>query len=116
MKYIKSIDLKALYIENSKKWVFEEGGIGICKSMLYKRYPFHHEKEIRLIYNTFLNTDTSILKYDIKPIDLIDNIVFDPRLNLSDFKNKKSLLKEVGYDKLIIRSNLYKLPIYNIIK
>lgn len=57
VNYLKSTELKSLYLNNSKKWVFEELGIGNAKSLLYKRYPFKHENEVRLIYNTFINAE-----------------------------------------------------------
>ncbi|EKT3967423.1 DUF2971 domain-containing protein [Flavobacterium psychrophilum] len=116
VKYLKSIDLKSLYLNNSKKWLFEEFGIGNAKSLLYKRYPFEHENEVRLIYNTFRNEEKQILKYPINPNLLIDKIVFDPRLEYSKFRNRKTEIKNLGFNKEIIKSNLYKMPIYNIIK
>lgn len=116
VKYIKSLDLQTLYADNAKSWIFEEKGVGICKSLLYKRYPFKHENEVRLIYNTFLNAEATILKYDFNPAELIENIVFDPRLEYSKFKNRKEQLKSLGFKKTIIKSNLYKVPIYNTIK
>jgi hypothetical protein len=116
VNYLKSTELKSLYLNNSKKWVFEELGIGNAKSLLYKRYPFKHENEVRLIYNTFINAEKKILKYTITPNDLIDNIVFDPRLKYSEFRKRKDFIKELGYNKTIIKSNLYKMPNYNIIK
>jgi hypothetical protein len=116
VKYLKSIDLKKLYHDNSKKWVLEENGIGNCKTLLYKRYPFKHENEVRLVYNTFENFNETLLKYEINPNEIIDNVVFDPRINYSDFKARKNIIKDLGYNKSIIKSNLYKLPIYNTIK
>ncbi len=116
VKYLKSIDLKSLYLNNSKKWLFEELGIGNAKSLIYKRFPFKHENEVRLIYNTFINAEKKILKYPIIPNNLIDNIVFDPRLKYSEFSKRKDYIKELGYNKTIIKSNLYKMPNYNIIK
>jgi hypothetical protein len=116
VKYIKSLDLHSLYDINAKNWVFEEGGLGICKTLLYKRYPFKHENEVRLIYNTFINAEKQILKYDFNPDILIDKIVFDPRLDYSIFKERKIRLKELGFKKTTIKSNLYKLPVYNVIK
>lgn len=116
VKYIKSLDLQSLYDTNAKNWVFEEGGLGICRTLLYKRYPFKHENEVRLIYNTFINAEKHILKYDFNPHILIDSIVFDPRLDYPLFKERKVRLKELGFKKTIIKSNLYKLPVYNVIK
>lgn len=116
VKYIKSIDLKLLFELNAKNWVLEEGGLGHTKSLLHKRYPFKHENEIRLIHNTFTNAEREILKYEISPNALIENIVFDPRIEYSKFKERKQILRELGFTKTIVKSNLYKLPNYNSIK
>ncbi|SCZ01169.1 hypothetical protein SAMN02927903_03356 [Flavobacterium caeni] len=114
--YLTSPKLKKLFLENAKDWIFEQGGLGQCKTLLYKRYPFKNENEVRLIYNTFTNFERLILKYEIDPDDLIDNIVFDPRIEYSDFKSKKIKLQELGFKKSIVKSNLYKSPDYNTIK
>ena len=116
VKYMKSKDLKSLYLNNSKKWFYEKFGTGNAKSLLYKRYPFKHENEVRLIYNTFINAEKQILKYPVNPNILIDNIVFDPRLKYQEFRKRKNRLKKLGFNKTIIKSNLYKMPTYNIIK
>ncbi|MET3114615.1 hypothetical protein AAKU52_002350 [Pedobacter sp. CG_S7] len=116
VKYVKSLELKTLYRNNAENWIFQERGLGICKSLLYKRYPFKHENEVRLIYNTFLNAEKPILKYDFDPLEVFENIVFDPRIEYSQFMSRKEQLKKLGFKKPIIKSNLYKLPIYNTIK
>jgi hypothetical protein len=115
VKYLTSPKLKKLFIENAKDWMFEQGGIGIGKTLLYKRYPFKDENEVRLIYNTYTNAEKSILKYDFNPHDLIENIVFDPRTAHAEFRMRKNKLKELGFKKSIVKSNLYKTPNYNII-
>lgn len=116
VKYLKSLDLKILFENNAKTWVFEEGGLGHTKTLLHKRYPFKHENEIRLIHNTFIDLESDILKYPIEPNNLIENIIFDPRIDYSIFKKRKQDLRELGFRKTIVKSNLYKLPIYNSIK
>lgn len=116
VKYITSQKLKKLFIDNAKNWMFEEGGIGLGKTLLYKRYPFKDENEVRLIYNTYTNAERSMLKYDFNPHDLVESIVFDPRIEYSEFKLNKSQLQELGFKKSIIKSNLYKSPNFNIIK
>ena len=116
VKYLKSPDLKLLFEQNAKNWVFEEGGLGHSKTLLHKRYPFKHENEIRLIHSTFINAERDILKYEIDPNNLIDNIVFDPHINYVKFKERKQNLRELGFKKTIIKSNLYKDPVYNSIK
>jgi hypothetical protein len=114
--YLTSPKLEKLFKENAKDWIFEQEGIGKSKTLLYKRYPFKNENEVRLIYNTFINAEKLILKYDFDPFQLIDDIVFDPRISYSEFKIKKLQLQNLGIKKNIVKSNLYKLPNYNIIK
>jgi hypothetical protein len=116
VKYLTSPKLEKLYRENAKEWIFEQGGLGKSKTLLYKRYPFKNENEVRLIYNTFTNAERLVLKYDFDPHFLVDNIVFDPRIDYSDFKSKKLSLQDLGIKKSIVKSNLYKSPNFNIIK
>jgi len=114
--YLTSSKLEKLFNENAKDWVFDQEGVGKSKTLLYKRYPFKNENEVRLIYNTFINADKLVLKYDFDPFHLVDNIVFDPRIDYSDFRTKKLELREIGFTKGIVKSNLYKSPNFNIVK
>lgn len=89
VKYLTSSKLEKLFQEKAKDWVFEQGGLGKSKTLLYKRYPFKSENEVRLIYNTFTNFQQQILKYDFDPYQLITDIVFDPNIDYLEFKSKK---------------------------
>jgi len=116
VKYLTTSKLETLFKENAKDWIFEQGGLGKSKTLLYKRYPFKNENEVRLIYNTFANFERLVLKYECDPNYLVDSIVFDPRIDYSDFKAKKIKLLELGIKKRIVKSNLYKSPNFNIIR
>ncbi|MGE5944396.1 MAG: DUF2971 domain-containing protein, partial [Flavobacteriales bacterium] len=83
VKYLTSPKLEKLFKENAKDWIFEKGGLGKSKTLLYKRYPFKNENEVRLIYNTFINAEKLVLKYDFDPHHLVDKIVFDPEIEYS---------------------------------
>ncbi len=116
VEYLTSLKLEKLFKEDAKDWIFEQGGLGISKTLLYKRYPFKSENEVRLIYNTFIDPKREILKYDFDPSQLVNEIVFDPNIDYLDFKSKKIKLRELGLKNNIVKSNLYKSPKFNIIK
>jgi hypothetical protein len=85
-------------------------GLGQASTLLLKRIAFSHEKEIRIIYSSPRELDLDIFEFPIDPHDLIDQIVFDPRINYNTYKKDKEKLRLWGYKKGIVRSNLYKIP------
>ncbi|MDY6857448.1 MAG: DUF2971 domain-containing protein [Thermodesulfobacteriota bacterium] len=99
-----------LRIANS---TFDDSGIlvsNIFKSLLGKRKAFSHEKEVRLLYvdmdDEFPKED--LYSYEIDPHNLVDQIMIDPRVTYTDFKNIKDKIKRVtGFEGSILRSLLY---------
>lgn len=85
-------------------------GAGQAMTLLFKRKPFKHENEVRILYNSNGNTNGELFQFKINPIDLFDDIVFDPRMDYSEFKKQKSELRKLGFTKRIVKSNLYKVP------
>lgn len=75
-------------------------GSGIAESLLYKREAFLHENEVRLIYfgQDWLCKE-DIFKFDIKPTELFDVLLFDPKIN--------PYLKE-EYESQIIKKGKFK--------
>ncbi len=110
VKYYTTKKLKELLEKFGSKWILDNTGAGQAQTFLFKRTPFKHENEVRIIYNSFGNLNSDIFSYKIDPYELIDYIVFDPRIDYSIFKNKKSELKNLGFKKRIVKSNLYKAP------
>ncbi len=95
---------------NSLNWISDRSGVSIGKSLLLKRDIFSHEKEIRLVHNTFGKIENDIIQYDINPNNLFDEIVFDSRLSENEYqKNKKSIL-DMGWKNSISKSEIYDYP------
>jgi hypothetical protein len=81
-------------------------------SLLFKREEFEHESEVRLIY---LNYDRkymdNLLRYSIDPMDLFEEIQFDPRISQELFDVFRYFFEDkLGYSKPVSRSELYKAP------
>ena len=81
-----------------------------ASTLLLKRIAFSHEREVRLIYESQRNIHSDIFQFAIDPFELFDQIVFDPRMDYSNFKTDKNLLKSWGFKKSIVKSILYKVP------
>ncbi|MEY0878468.1 DUF2971 domain-containing protein [Providencia manganoxydans] len=86
-------------------------GAGIAESLLYKRLEFEHEKEIRLIY---CGEDDKCLDdiflFDVNPTNLIDSIVFDPRMDKNLKLSYRLGINNKGYNFNEIQSTLYDTP------
>ncbi len=86
-------------------------GLGQASTLLFKRFAFSHEKEIRIIYYSPTNLNSESFKFKFDPNSLFDQIVFDPRMNYKAYKNDKQRLKEeFGLNMSIFKSSLYKIP------
>ena len=87
-------------------------GLGVrqASTLLLKRIAFSHEKEVRLIYSSPHELHSDLFEFTIDPNDLIDQIVFDPRIDDSSYKADKAFLLARGFKKGIVKSKLYKIP------
>lgn len=94
--------------------IFDQSGWGQASTFFFKRVAFRHENEVRIIYNPENNNQDDIFKFDIDPIDLFDEIVFDPRMKEELYQEQKSKLKSHGYNKKVIQSGLYKIRKFTI--
>ena len=85
-------------------------------SHYYKREAFSHENEVRIMKFVFDHkmADQSLFKYEIDPYGLIDEILFDPRMDDKVYIDAASELKAMGYQKKIFKSTLYSPPTFNI--
>lgn len=90
--------------------ILDPSGIGQAQTLLFKRISFKHENEARLIYNSFGKIKSDIFKFKVDPIDLFDDIVFDPRMDYKAFAKYKIRLRELGFKKRIVKSTLYRIP------
>ena len=110
VKYYRTEKLINLLNKKGADWTLDHSGQGHAQSLLFKRIAFKHENEVRLIYNSFNKIQHPLCSFDLEPLDLIDDIVFDPRIQYSEFQVHKEKLLELGFKKRIVRSNLYKIP------
>ena len=94
--------------------IFDQSGWGQASTFFFKRVAFRHEKEVRLIYNSQSDNHFDTFKFDINPIEVFDEIVFDPRMKEIEYQEQKDKVIEWGFDKRIIQSGLYKLKTFTI--
>jgi hypothetical protein len=93
-----------------------EGGRGHAESLLFKRVPFFHEREARLIY--FENRPGSPPKEFFLPIEpnaLIEEIILDPRLTADESREREETLRRMGYCGPIQKSLLYQKRLWEVI-
>lgn len=94
-----------------------DGGTGkiLAEQLLVKRSPYFHEKEMR-----FLVADHDVKgrspipsqrQYTIRPNELIEKVVFDPRMKTKRYQSLKDELRSIGFKNPVIRSRLYKLKV-----
>ena len=113
VKYYETTKLKEFLDENVTNWVyFDIDGKGIAQSLLFKRIAFKHENEVRLLFNSKFKGEKNpdIFSYLFDPRTLIDDIVFDPRMEISEFNRHKKNLIQLGFQKRIVKSKLYDIP------
>lgn len=91
--------------------IYDQSGWGQASTFFFKRWAFRHENEVRLMYNGHNDqtATSSIFRFKIDPSVLIDEIVFDPRMDKDDYERKKVSVQSWGFKKRIIQSGLYKI-------
>jgi len=83
-----------------------------AKSLLLKRGAFNHENEVRLIYyNRHEGYDEDVIHFPVNPVDVFDQVIFDPRMPVREYEKKRAMVVELGYPlERIKRSGLYESP------
>jgi hypothetical protein len=92
-------------------------GRGHAESLLIKREPFDHEREVRLVY-VELNPGRDIRKIHLVPIEpnaLFDEVILDPRLGTNDVRDRQAEFRELGFDGRVQRSDLYQWTNFEIV-
>lgn len=105
--------VRYLTITELKKYsiALESTGAGVAETLLIKREAFAHENEVRLLYwEEREDPPAQIFQYKIDPLELIDEIVLDPRMTRTDYEKKENEIHQNGYLGTIIQSDLYKAP------
>lgn len=92
--------------------ILDSTGAGIAKTLLIKRKAFSHEKEVRLIYiDQERRIQPNIFQYELNPCELIEQMVFDPRMNKYLYDLYKDSFRRMDFTGKIIQSGLYKAPV-----
>ncbi len=95
------------------KKMFEENTENI---LFVKRSEFKHESEFRIVLEHFdhqlMNYYEPIFSYSFNFNEIIDEIVFDPRMNKNLYSAYKSYVFAYGFEGKIRQSRLYSLPKY----
>lgn len=101
------IEMQQHFINNRKE--------DFAKTLLFKRKEFSHENEVRIIgvYEKLFQ-DEPLYRIKVAPFELIDQIVFDPRIDQELFKVYQAHLKGIGFEGNVTRSTLYELPKLNV--
>lgn len=103
--------------KNAIHWLIEPTGKGMMQSLLFKRIPFKHENEVRLLINTKFKPQRAkknIYPYLFNPLEIIDDIVFDPRINYEEYQNYKIQLRKLRFTNRVVKSRLYDMPKFTI--
>ena len=90
---------------------------GFAKLLLIKRTEFEHENEVRILFcdGTYQTLgDRNIVKFELNPCCIFDEVVLDPRLEQSVFEEIKTELTNLGWKKDIKQSKLYYVPEFKI--
>jgi len=85
-------------------------GRGHAESLLIKREPFDHEREVRLVY-VDLPPAPDIPRIQLVQIDpnaLFDEVILDPRLGADDVRDREAEFRKLGLDSPVRRSDLYQ--------
>jgi len=91
-------------------WLTDTKGKNIAKTLLFKRDEFTYEQEVRLLFsaehNKFEKQD--IIEFAIEPLNLIDSVLFAPKMSSHLYEIYKEQLIKEGFDKTkILKSQLY---------
>lgn len=93
-----------------KDIIFDSSCKNHIHTLLIKRKEFEHENEIRIIYRTCDEKEISknIYEYMIKINDIIEEMIFDPRMDLVLYRSYHKIIKRLGYVNKIKKSTLYR--------
>lgn len=87
--------------------------------LFIKRMEFDHEKELRIVFEhydpklSWNGIEDSIFTYNFNFNDIVDSVVFDPRMPKSLFQAYGKYLSDKGFSGQIKQSGLYSLPKFN---
>jgi hypothetical protein len=86
-----------------------------AKSLLLKREPFSHEREVRLICVGDGRSPTGQTLSCAMDADLFDEVILDPRIAAADETSRTDELRKAGFHGLITRSTLYQRALVEVV-
>jgi hypothetical protein len=99
-----------------KDKLLDTSGREPVETLLFKRFEFSHEKEVRIIFRDIdEGNGNDLVKFRIDPFELIEEIIFDPRMSPFLVEAYKGRLKEIGFPGKVDQSSLYKVPRFNVL-
>lgn len=91
--------------------IFDTSGRGHAETLLFKREEFSHEREVRIVYSgSERDAQRDIFPFRIDPFSLIEEIVFDPRMDRNLAAIYESHFLGSGFSGPVSRSQMYDLP------
>lgn len=97
--------------------IFGTNARGIINTVLIKRKAFEHENEVRLVFRANkeeFDLVKNVYQYNFDPVEILDELLFDPRFDNNLFSIIKDELEKIGFDKPIEKSNLYQPPNFDL--
>jgi len=87
----------------------------LAKTLLIKREAFTHEREVRVLFNDVHDTIKGpVAIFPFAGGSLVDDVMLDPRLDLSMVRTISTAFKSAGYTGTIQQSHLYRSPAVSI--
>jgi hypothetical protein len=112
--YRKKKDIEDIIKKTNARVALERPESYVVNNCLVKRSEFSHEREFRFIALFKTERKEDYISIAIDPNDIIESVMFDPRISDAEFGIRKSVLRDIGYTKTITKSHLYSLPDYKI--
>ncbi len=100
--------------ERMSNKIFDQTGWGQASSFYFKRWAFRHENEVRIMFYKHDGGEDDLFKFQVNPIELIEEIVFDPRMNYDEYEQQKYEIRSWGFHKNIVQSSLYRIKEFRI--
>jgi hypothetical protein len=95
----------------ARSLLLDATGINQVRTLLWKRYEFSHEAEVRLIYRETrqrYDRRVDVRPFAIDPNELFQEVVLDPRVKASTAVRLERSLRRGGYTGPVRRSELYR--------
>jgi hypothetical protein len=119
VRYLPQEDLVQLVADEVSRDLIDAfaGARGHAESLLFKRAPFEHEREVRLMYVDWdaKNGSLETLSTAVRPSELIDEVILDPRLSADDVRLRHDQLRALGFSGGISKSPLYQRSLFEIV-